>query len=218
MCPYSIVLTDDHAMFREGVRKILEMRDEIEVVGEADNGIELLNLLKEGAPDMVIIDITMPALGGIEATRRIRSASSTVKILVLSMHDDREYLSQAIAAGADGYLLKSAAGKELFTALDTIIDGAFYISPTLAERLPDDFINICRARDQPFSNSLTLREREVLKHIAEGKTSREIADLLYISHRTVEKHRSNIMIKLDLNNLPALVRYAIHKGYATSKY
>jgi len=214
--PYCIVMADDHTMFREGLRKILEQRGDIEVVGEVGDGIELLILLQESTPDMVLMDISMPKLGGIEATREIKANNSSVKIVVLSMHNNREYLAQTIAAGADGYLLKSAAGRELFAAIDTVINGKCYISPAISESGPDNFINICRSSGQPCPNTLTAREREVIKLIADGKRSRDIAALLYISPRTVEKHRSNIMKKLGINNIPALVRYAIQRGYSPS--
>ena len=218
MGSYRIVLADDHTMFREGLKKILEQKGDIEVIGEVGDGVALLNLLKEVTPDMIILDISMPNLGGIEATEEIKLMNSSFKVLILSMHNDREFLSQAISAGVDGYLLKNSAGNELFSAIDTILGGKVYISPSLLEDLPDDFINRCRTSYQSYSNSLTLREREVIKLIAEGKTSKESADLLYISPRTVEKHRLNIMIKLNIRNIPDLVKYAILKGYTSSNH
>jgi DNA-binding NarL/FixJ family response regulator len=210
--PYQIVLVDDHSLFREGVRKILSERNDLEVVGEAGDGFELLEILKKSAPDLVILDISMPKLRGLEVIREIRTTYSDVAILILSMH--KEYLYYAINAGARGYLLKDDGLRELFRAIEQIRHGKPYISDSFSEELTEDWVDTCRGKRkiQP-SEVLTDREREVVKLVAEGKKNKEIADLLYISPRTVEHHRTNILRKLNLKKTADLIRYAFDKGY-----
>ena len=215
MGSYHIVLVDDHILFRQGLKRILDERSDLEVVGEVDCGLELLKLLKNLVPDLIILDISMPNLRGIEAIHEIKMNHPKVKILVLTMHKDREYLHQAITAGAEGYLLKEDADAELFSAIDRVRRGRIYVSPNLSEGLTDDWVKISRGDHQPSfePERLTVREREVLKLIAEGKSGREIGDLLFISARTVERHRANIMEKLNLKKTADLVKYAIQKGH-----
>ncbi|MEW6441690.1 MAG: response regulator transcription factor [bacterium] len=210
----SIILADDHTLLRKGLKKILAEKAYLEVIGEATDGMELLELLKKSSPDMVVLDISMPHLRGLEALHEIRILCPAVKVLVLTMHKDKTYLVQAISAGADGYLLKEDADTELFTAIETIRRGRTYISPFFSGEAREDWVQMCRGgRNLPFSESLTLREREVLKLIAEGKSSKEIGDLLSISARTVERHRANMMTKLNVKKTADLVRYAIEKEY-----
>ena len=215
MGPYCIVLADDHVMIRQGLKKILSEIAALEVIGEAGNGLELLNLLNRLTPHLVILDISMPNLRGIEAIREIKGIHPDTKVLILTMHKDKEYLHQAISAGAEGYLLKEDADMELFSAIEKIRQGKIYVSPNLSEDLTDDWAQIRRGDRKPSSGleQLTVREREVLKLIAEGKSSREIADLLFISARTVERHRANMMEKLNMKKTADLVKYAIQKGY-----
>jgi DNA-binding NarL/FixJ family response regulator len=209
-----IILADDHVLLRQGVRKILSENTRLEVVGEAGDGLELLRLIKTQAPDIVILDISMPHLRGIEAIREMRAMQPGLRILVLTMHRESDYLFQAISAGADGYLLKEDAEKDLFSAIESVSQGRIYISRFLAEESRRDWVQIRRAAGQaPSGDPLTSREREVLKLIAEGKSSREIGQLLYISHRTVERHRANMMEKLNVNKTADLIRYALAKGY-----
>jgi DNA-binding NarL/FixJ family response regulator len=212
---FDIVIVDDHVMFRQGVKRILEERSDFEVVGEADCGLELLKLLEKLAPDLIILDISMPNLRGLEAIRETKMTHPNVKILVLTMHKDKEYLHQAITSGAEGYLLKEDTDSELFSAIDRIRQGRIYISPKLSEELTTDLVRMSRGDDKPSfePEKLTSREREVLKLIAEGKSNKETADLLHISVRTVERHRANIMEKLNLKKTADLVKYAIQKGY-----
>lgn len=215
MKPYSIVLADDHALFRQGLKGIIAGKPDLRVIGEAGDGLELLNLLNTMVPDLVILDISMPHLRGIEAISEIKTMGRAVKILVLTMHNDKEYLYKTVTAGADGYLLKEDADPELFTAIDKLRHGKKYVSPRLAEDLVDDWAHI-RSGDVPVSakaEELSTRESEVLKLTAEGKSSREISELLFISHRTVERHRANLMSKLKINKAADLVRYAVSKGY-----
>ena len=213
--PLSILLADDHVMFRRGVRRIIQGMDAVEVVGEASDGFELLELLKKTAPDLVILDISMPNLRGLEATREIKIINPKVKVLILTMHKDREYLYHAFTAGAEGYLLKEDADSELLAAIDTLRQGGTYISPLLSPQLADLFMEQAQPAGKPWLSGevLTVREREVIKLIAEGKSSKEIGGLLFISSRTVQHHRANIMRKLNLKKTADLVKYAIQKGY-----
>lgn len=215
MAPYSIVLVDDHALVRQGLRRILEGTDDLEVVGEANDGLELLQLLTHVTPQMVILDIFMPNLRGIEAITEIKAKHSEVKILILTMHRDKEYLYLALSAGAKGYLLKEDAPKELFSAIAKVRQDKTYISPYFSDKVVDDLVQIGK-RDAKVifeMDPLTNREREVLKLIAEGKSSKEIANLLFISVFTVNNHRASIMEKLNLKKATDLVKYAIRKGY-----
>ena len=214
MSPYRIVLADDHAMFRQGITNILESAEDLEVVGEANDGLKLLELLKKVTPDMVILDISMPNLRGLEATREIKTIFPDVKVLILTMHRDKEYVYSAISAGAEGYLLKEDADTELFAAVEKIRQGGHYISPLLSGELIHELIQASQKGQSALpSTPLTLREREILKLIAEGISNKKIADLLYISIRTVEHHRANIMRKLNIKQTANLVKYAIRKGY-----
>ena len=210
MNSYRIVLADDHALFRQGLKGILEGTADFEIVGEANDGLELLALLDQVEPDLAILDISMPNLRGIEAIPLIKKVNPDVKILVVTMHKDKEYLYQAISEGADGYFLKKDAGTELFSAIEKIRKGNVYVSPSLSEDLTDYWENI---RQRTKKSVLTSREKEVLGLIAKGKANKEIANIFYISVHTVERHRANLMEKLNLKNTADLVKYAIAKGY-----
>ncbi len=208
------ILADDHVLFRHGLRRILEERKDIKIVSEVGDGLELLSLLNKLSPDLVVLDISMPDLRGIEAIPEIRRLCPSVKILILTMHKDEEYLYQAVSAGADGYLLKEDAEKELFAAIDTIQQGRLYICPSLAEQSMQNWARLRRGEsDAVAEEALTNREREILKLIAEGKSNKEIGDLLFISVRTVERHRANIMDKLKLRKTAELVQYALRKHF-----
>jgi DNA-binding NarL/FixJ family response regulator len=209
---FHIILADDHTLFRQGLKSLIFGVADLVVVGEAGDGLELLKLLKskKAPPDMVILDISMPNLRGIEAIPEIRIIHSKVKILIVTNHQDKEYLYQSLAAGADGYFLKQDADTELFAAIELIRKGRIYVPPRLSEKLEDAWENIRKGLCRP---DLTIREREVLKLIAEGKANQQIADALFVSVHTVERHRANIMQKLNLKKTADLVRYAIQKGY-----
>jgi DNA-binding NarL/FixJ family response regulator len=214
--PCKILLADDHVMFRRGVRRILETMKNVEVVGEAGDGLELLRLLKDADPNLIIMDISMPNLRGLEATREIKIIDPEVKVLILTMHKDREYLYHALTAGAEGYLLKEDADGELISAIDTLRKGGTFISSLLSGQMADIFVDKFRPGGEPRTapaELLTTREREIIKLIAEGKSSKEIGQLLFISSRTVQHHRANIMRKLSLKKTADLVKYAIQKGY-----
>lgn len=214
MAAYRIVLADDHVLFRKGVKSILEKDRGIEIVGESDDGLKLLDLLKKVEPDMVILDVSMPQLRGLEAAQEIKKISPNMKILILSMHRDRGYIHSAIAAGVEGYLLKEDADTELFAAIEKIRRDGHYLSPLLCEQLAYGLFQSRNQSEGPAREEpLSTREREVVKLVAEGFSNREIADLLSISVRTVENHRANIMKKLNAKNTADLTKYAITKGY-----
>ena len=212
---YRIYLADDHAMVREGIKLVLAQRPDYEIAGEASDGLELLAMLKRGTPpDAIILDISMPKLRGIEAIRDIRSISPETKVLVLTMHKDEDSLRQAFVAGANGYLLKEDVAKALFAALESIRKGEIFVSELLGVELKDAWVRIFREnRGIPDMDVLTAREIEVLKLIAEGRSNREIAELLFISARTVDHHRARIMEKLRLKGTAELTKYAIKRGY-----
>jgi DNA-binding NarL/FixJ family response regulator len=213
--PYRIVLADDHVLVRQGLRRILEERADLQVVGEASDGLDLLNLLNQVSTNMVILDIFMPNLRGIEAIHEIKAIHGEVSVLILTMNRDKEYLYLALSSGAKGYLLKEDADKELFSAIDKVRQGKTYISPFFSEEVVNDLVQIGKgnAKNVFETDPLTIREREVLKLIAEGKSSREIAGVLFISVFTVNNHRASIMEKLRLNKVTDLVKYAIRRGY-----
>jgi two-component system response regulator NreC len=209
---YRIVLADDHVIFRRGMKRLIDEDPSLEVAGEASNAGELITLLDKSEPDMVILDISMPGIGGIGVTREIRSHHPRIKVLILTMHKNTEYLYTAIATGAHGYLLKEDSDIELFEAIRTIRAGKNYITGKLTGELAGDISKIMRAKGRLPREPLTARERQVLQLIAEGKLNREIAVMLDISVRTVENHRAKVMKKLNLSTTADLVRYAMQHG------
>ncbi len=212
----TIVLADDHAIIRQGLKKIIEEDDSLRVVGEVGDGLELLNLLRETCPECIILDISMPNLRGIEAIAEAKKRCPGVKILLLTMHKNEQYFNCAMSAGADGYLLKEDSDAELLDAINKVLDGDVYISPYFIKLMGAETIISYKNKDRPPPcEPLTNRERQVLKLVAEGLTSRAIAEKLSISARTVEHHRANLMKKLNLKNAADLIRYAISKGYVT---
>lgn len=207
---YKIVLADDHVMFRHGIKQIIKEIDGLDVVGEASDGLELLQLLKKLLPDLIILDISMPNLRGLEAAREIKRLYPNLKILLLTMHKRKEFVRQGLANGVDGFLLKEDADFELIRAIRTIERGEKYFSPLLSATLAD----LALEKEKP--TLLTIREKEVLKLLAEGKTNRDIAELLHISMYTVRRHRSNIMKKLGIKSLANLLKYALTQGYTAN--
>jgi DNA-binding NarL/FixJ family response regulator len=205
------MLADDHTMFREGVKRIIEETSTLKVVGEANDGLELLRLLKARLPELVLLDISMPHLRGLEATREIKKLYPRVKVIFLTMHRSKEFIQQALEAGAEGFLLKEDADFELLRAIEAVREGKKFISPLLATEMAD-----LALRDKPAdTDPLTIREKTIVKLLAEGKTPKEIAELLYISVFTVRRHRDNIMRKLNLKRLADLIRYALSRGITT---
>ncbi len=211
-----VVLADDHALIRHGIKKIIEDEPSLAVIGQVGDGLELLNFIKKIAPDVILLDISMPNLRGIEAIGECKKICPKVKIIMLTMHKSKQYLCHALSAGADGYVLKEDSDTELLTAIDNALAGTLFISPVLADELNDEEIKACKEKKGVVTDTLTPRERQVLKLVAEGKTSREIAELLSISTRTVEHHRANLLKKLNISNTADLIKYAIRKGYVLS--
>ncbi len=210
-----ILLADDHKIIREGLRNLIEKQAGFEVIAEAEDGLTAVNKAKKLSPDVVIMDIGMPGLNGIEATRQILADSPQAKIIALSMHSERRFVSEMLKAGAHAYLLKDSAFEELVQAIRASRANKIYLSPSIAEGMIKDYItHIPRESFSPFS-LLTKREREILQLIAEGKSTKEIASLLFISIKTIETHRQNIMEKLDLRSVAELTKYAIREGLTT---
>ena len=215
MSSYNIALADDHVLLRDGIKRIIEESPDLRVVAEASDGLELLRVLKQQHDvDMVLLDISMPGLRGIEAVREVKISFPSIKVLILTMHKKKEYIRHAFSAGADGYLLKEATGDELFDAISTIRKGENYVSNAFSKELIIELLQLYRTGGKLETEVLTTREREVLKLIAEGKSSKEIADLLFISIYTVNNHRAKIIKKLGMKKTADLVRYAIREGYA----
>jgi len=212
---YRVILVDDHVLVRQGIKKIIEAMDGLEVVAEADDAVQLLSLLRGVAADLVVLDISMPHLRGIEAIHEIKAIRPDIRILVLTMHREMDLLVEAMSAGARGYILKEDAVEQLHSGISKIREGAMYVSPKLADEVMANWANSLRdeSAQGAIQETLTIREREILKLTAEGKSSRQIADLLHISHRTAEHHRANLMHKLQLKGTAALVKYAIENDY-----
>jgi len=206
-----LLIADDHALFREGIRSLLEAQPDMEVVAEVEDGREAVRLALGLRPDVVLMDITMPRLDGIEATRRICASGGAIKVLMLTMHDDEDVFFRALSAGASGYVLKRSGGVELMSAIRAIKEGHSYLSPFLARALMKDYVQRAGRSEvqRPAAKLLSTREQEVLKLIAEGHSSREIAEMLDLSVKTVHNHRTRLMAKLDLHRNADLVRYAI---------
>lgn len=206
-----ILLADDHTILRNGIRAILEDEPGMEVVGEAEDGRMAVTLACQLKPDIVIMDIAMPLLNGLEATRQIKRSCPGVKVIVLSMHDNEEYIIQMLEAGAMGYILKDAAAKELIQALRSVHRGEAVLSPAITRIVIEDYLRWGGIRPTGDNAELTPREREILQLIAEGYTSKQIAEILVISVKTVQAHRNRLMQKLDLHNRGELIKYAIQK-------
>jgi DNA-binding NarL/FixJ family response regulator len=208
-----VILAEDHTIVRKGLRALLEESEGIEVVDEADNGHEAVAKAMQLQPDVVIMDISMPLLNGLEATRQIKEQQPEIKVVILTMHSDEEYILQSLRIGVDGYLVKRTAPAELVTAIQATYRGDSFLSPSISKTVIDEYLRQNEAAPQTNSlESLTNREREVLQLIAEGNSIREIAELFYISEKTVRVHRTNLMKKLDLFNTAALTLYALRKG------
>jgi two-component system response regulator NreC len=208
-----IILADDHAVIRRGLRLVLEQQKDFAVVGEASDGRGAVNLAEATRPDVAVLDITMPNLNGIEAAHQITVRQLGVATIILSMHADESFVLRALKAGARGYLLKESAEGDLINAVRLVADGKSFFSPTVSRMLVEDYVKQLQDKDVEDSYELlTLREREVLQLIAEGKSNKEVANMLNLSLYTVETHRSNILGKLNLHSVPELILYAVRKG------
>ena len=208
-----ILLADDHTILRAGLKMMLNAQPDMEIVGEAQDGRQSIAEAQKLQPDVVLMDITMPDINGIEATKQIKKLLPDTRVLVLTMHEHDEYVFQALRAGASGYMLKEAAATDLITALRVIQSGQFYLSPTAQSVMVGDYLQRVRAGEEKDSySSLTEREREILKLVAEGYTNNQIAERLVISPKTVDTHRTHIMDKLNLHSRAELVKYAMRRG------
>lgn len=215
MSKIKVLIVDDHTLVRDGIRALLALVADVKVVGEAANGREALEQVEKLTPDIVLMDLAMPIMNGLEATRRIRKKFPGTKVLVLTQYEDREYIIPTIEAGARGFVSKMAAFSELATAIQAVYNGGSFLSPMAAAAVVEECqLKAGEGEADPYQQ-LTDREREMLKLIAEGYTAKEIADLLVLSVRTVETHKSNLMKKLNIRNKADLIKFAIRKGIIT---
>jgi len=207
-----IVLADDHEIVREGLSALLSSQSGIEVVGFACNGHEAIQLVHEQSPDLVVMDVAMPDMNGIEATRQMLRHSSEIKVLALSVHSDKRFIVEMLKAGASGYLLKDCAFDELAHAIEVIMSGQIYLSPSIAGVVVDDYMERISDEESSVFSVLTTREREVLQLLTEGHSTKDVAGRLHLSVKTIETHRQNIMNKLNIHTLAELTKYAIREG------
>ncbi len=208
----TVIIADDHMIVRDGIRSLLEKQPDIEVVAEADNGRTALKHAQQLSPDVIIMDIGMRELNGIDATRQIIGKLPDVKILALSMYSDKQFIKGMLKAGASGYMLKDSASKELVDAIRIVADSKVYISPSIAGVVTEDYLEHLAEKDDSVRSVLTAREVEVLQLLVEGKSTKQTASTLGISIKTIEAHRKNIMKKLNIDNIAGLIKYAIREG------
>jgi len=207
-----IVLADDHQIIRDGLRHLLKTQKDMDVLAEAEDGRSAVQLVEELKPDVVILDVAMPDLNGIEAARQIRSRYPNVRIVALSMHSDRRFIAEMLKAGASGYLLKDSAFEELAQAVRTVVAGKMYLSPQITGGIIEDYVLRLPNGQESAASVLTPREREVLQLVAEGKSTKQIAGHLNVSVKTVETHRRQLMEKLNLHTVAELTKYAVREG------
>ena len=207
-----VLLADDHRIMREGLRSLLAKEENIEIAGEAENGRQTIELVRKLKPDVVVMDLRMPDLNGIEATRRIVGHGSPTKVIALSMHHEKRFVTEMLSAGASGYLLKDCALEELAFAIRTVAGGKVYLSPAVAGVVAEEFARNTVPPKSSASSSLSPREREILQLLAEGHSTKDIASRIHVSIKTVETHRQNIMAKLDLHSIAELTKYAVREG------
>jgi DNA-binding NarL/FixJ family response regulator len=211
MKPIRVLLADDHTLVRAGIRGLVANLPDVEVVGEAGDGHEALRLAEALHPDVVLLDIGMPGLNGLEVTARLTKLDPMIRVVILSMHISEEYVLQALRAGAAGYLLKGSAVAELEVAIRAVVRGDTYLSPAVSKRVVDDYVSRTSGASDPLA-ALTPRQREILQLVAEGHTNKEIAQRLGLSYRTVETHRNQLMKRLGISDLTGLVRLAVRVG------
>ena len=209
-----IVIAEDHNILRAGLKALLQSNPEFEIIGEADNGRDAIRRVIELKPDLVIMDLSMPGMNGMDAIKEIKERMAEVRVLVLTVHSEEEYVMASLQAGANGYVLKDATQNELLIAAERVLDGKTYLSPDITEKVVNTYLNSNSEGKEPQTrwDTVTQRERQILKLIAEGHTNKSMAEYLCISVKTVEKHRANLMKKLDLHSVSALTTYALDKG------
>jgi len=208
-----IVIAEDHTILREGLKSLLSSNPDFEIIGEAEDGREAIRCVEKFKPDLILMDLSMPRINGLDAIKEIKKRFSETKILVLTVHKTEEYILATLKSGADGYILKDSTHAELVLAVKNVLSGKHYISPGISEKVIEGYLEGKKTLKRKSSwETLTQREREILKLIAEGYKNKEIGDYLCISPKTVEKHRANLMEKLDLHNVQALTAFAIEKG------
>lgn len=207
-----VILADDHNIVREGLKSLLKSSNDIVVIAEASNGRETVSLARQLEPDVVVMDVTMPDMNGVDATQKITQLAPDVRVLALSSHSDGVYVKGMLEAGAKGYLIKDAAISELLTAITVVSQGRIYVSPSIADTLVGDYVQRVKGEIGPDTQVLSTREREVLQLVSEGKSSSQIASSLYLSERTIEAHRKRIMDKLGMRSIAELTKYAIREG------
>jgi DNA-binding NarL/FixJ family response regulator len=210
----TILLADDHTIVRQGLAKVLEAEPGFQVVGEARDGREAVSRVEQLEPDVVIMDISMPLLNGIEATRQIKKAHPRTKVIILSMHSHNRFISELLTLGASGYLLKDSEGADVINAVNVAMRGDTYLSPSVSRRVVEDYVSLKKPKSsrEELYGKLSDREREVFQMIAEGRSTRQISEILCVSVSTVKTHRANIMEKLQMDNLPQLIQFAIELG------
>lgn len=206
-----VLLVDDHIVLRDGLKSLLNNESDIEVIGDVGDGREAISVVESLRPDVILTDISMPGLNGIESVRMLRHEHPTLKIIILSMHSGQEYVLQSLQAGANGYIVKQADASEVLAAIRSVMAGGAYLSPTISKHLIDDYLS--QTAEEISAPKLTTREREVAQLIAEGQSTREISETLTISVKTVETHRMNIMKKLNAKSATDIIKYALKKGW-----
>lgn len=210
---HKVVIVEDHQLFRDGLKAMLTRRGDIEIVGEAEDGIEALKTIRKLQPSMVLLDLSMPKMSGISVLKEIKRELPDIRILLLTIHESDQHVLESFEAGADGYCIKDSSRQELMLAIDSILAGKTYISPGISDQVMEGFLaSQKKLKTETRWETVTQREREVLKLLAEGYTNKEIGDLLHISVKTVEKHRANLIGKLDLHNVAQLTAFAIENG------
>jgi len=218
MMPLKVVLVEDHTLVRSGIRSLLESSQEVEVVGDVGDGRAALELCRQLSPDIVLTDVEMASLNGIETARQLHATLPDIKIIMLSMHGDSQYVLESLKAGATGYVLKDAAFTELLTAIRTVAEGRRYLSPPLADLVMDDYVRRANGHQAASDlDKLSAREREILQMVAEGRSSSQVAATIHISVRTVDTHRYNIMQKLGIHSIAGLTKFAIAHGVTSVK-
>lgn len=207
-----LLMADDHRIFRDGLRPLLDGRNDLEIVGEADNGLAALDLCRSCRPDVAVLDISMPGLNGIEVTRTLARELPGVRVIILSMHSDRRFVQEALRAGARGYVLKDAGFDELLAGVLAVAAGRYHLDAGIGEQVVKDYLDLVEADSGSAFGVLSAREREVLQMLAEGRSTKEIAAALHLSAKTVESHRKAVMDKLDIHSIAELTKYAIRQG------